>query len=551
MTILGVSPAFLVYVFAYGLAALGCTVALSRARQVTDTDTRRGLVALLVGSGGWAALQLAFLVAPTPTVGYGAYTLSLIIGLTTVGAWLYFTSAYTGRSFHQDKMYRRLAVVVYLAIVAVKVTNPIHGWYFQTTFVTEPFPHQTIIHGTFHWVVTGLSYALVAVGFFMLYELFLDADYDTRPLAALVGITGLPVVFDIVGFASDALIDINYEPLGVAVFAIGVLYVFEKEFLAVQLTDGVDAPVIYLDRDDRISQYNKRAEQLFPELDGATGEPFDTIIPPASTELGDRNWILDRTSAGETKHYLVSDTRFSLGQTGIGRMVLFTDVTRTERQRRELERQNEQLEGFAAAIRHELLNTLQIVSARIDIAGDAVEDGEIDLARDSLQTASDTSDRMADIVDDLAKLARYGQSVEDSQTEAVDLGRIAKAAWATAEVDTGTLLIEDSAELTADPERLERLFINAFTFGAHNGATETTVTVTDNGFAITDDGAPTGNTDPASYFEYGSAIPDAEAGLTLPNLRMLAETHGWEATLDTSYQDGIRIVISGVGTRKQ
>jgi len=39
--------------------------------------------------------------------------------------------------------------------------------------------------------------------------------------------------------------------------------------------------------------------------------------------------------------------------------------------------------------------------------------------------------------------------------------------------------------------------------------------------------------------------------LTLPNLRMLAETHGWEATLDTSYQDGIRIVISGVSVLKQ
>jgi hypothetical protein len=71
------------------------------------------------------------------------------------------------------------------------------------------------------------------------------------------------------------------------------------------------------------------------------------------------------------------------------------------------------------------------------------------------------------------------------------------------------------------------------------------------GITITDNGTPIGDTDPASYFEYGSAIPDAEAGLRLPNLRMLAETHGWEATLDTSYQDGIRIVISGVSTPEQ
>jgi signal transduction histidine kinase len=551
MDILGVSVPFLSYVLAYGLAALGCAVALGRARQVTDDDTRRGLVGLLVGSGGWAALQLVFLVAPTPALGYGAYTLSLIVGLTTVGAWLYFTSAYTGRSFHRDETYRRLAVGLYLAIVAVKLTNPLHGWYFETTFVTVPFPHLTIMHETFHWVVTGLSYALVAVGFFMLYEMFLDADYDTRPLAALVGITGLPVVFDIVGFASDFLLDINYEPLGVAVFAIGVLYVFEAEFLAVQLTNDVDAPVIYLDTDDRISHYNGRAQRLFPDLAGATGEPIDSVIPPARTELDDQNWILDRTSDGETEHYLVSDTRFSLGQTDIGRIILFTDVTRTERQRRELERQNEQLEGFAAAIRHELLNTLQILNARIDIAGDALEDGEVNLARDSLQTASDTSDRMAGIVDDLAKLARYGQSVEDSEAVTVDLGTIAREAWATADVDGVTFSMDTSAELEADPERLKTLLVNAFTFGAHNGATEITVSVTDDGFQITDDGTPIGNTDPAAYFEYGGAIPDAEAGLTLPNLRMLAETHGWQVTVDKAYQDGIRIVVSDVRTLSQ
>lgn len=36
MTILGFSPAFLAHVFGYGLAALGCTVALGRAKQITD-----------------------------------------------------------------------------------------------------------------------------------------------------------------------------------------------------------------------------------------------------------------------------------------------------------------------------------------------------------------------------------------------------------------------------------------------------------------------------------------------------------------------------------
>ena len=394
MDLFGVSVAFLAYTLIYGFATFGCAVTLFRARRVTDADTRRGLVGLLAASGGWAALELAFLVAPTPTLRYGAYTLSLIVGLTTVGAWLYFCSAYTGRSFHRNAFYRRLSVAVYLGIVAVKLTNPIHGLYFDTTFVTTPFPHLTITHDLFHWIVSGLSYALVAVGFFMLYELFLDADFDTRPLGALVGVTALPVVLDIVGFSTDYLIDINYEPIGVAVFAIGVLYVFQSEFLAVQLTDGVEDPIIYLDGDE-IRQYNGLAEQLFPSLSGSVGDTLSSVAPDAAAALDSDTQLLERSRDGEPTYYLVNDTTFTLGQADIGRLVVFTDVTESEAQRRELRRQNEQLEGFAAAVRHELLNTLQVLSARVDIAGEALDDGDLTAARESLGTASSTTDRMA------------------------------------------------------------------------------------------------------------------------------------------------------------
>ena len=541
----GVSWSFLAYTLAYGLAALACGVALVRARRVTDRDTRRGLVGLLAASGGWAALELAFLVAPTPTMQYAAYTLSLVVGLTTVGAWLYFCSAYTGRSFHRNPFYRRLSVAVYLAIVAVKLTNPIHGLYFDTVFVTTPFPHLTISHDVFHWIVSGLSYALVSVGFFMLYELFLDADFDTRPLAALVGVTALPVVLDIVGFTSDYLIDINYEPLGVAVFAVGILYVFQSEFLAVQLTDGVDDPIIYLDG-DTIRQYNDMAQRLLPELAGATGEPLPSVAPDVVEALDSDTGILERSRDGGSSYYLVSDTGFTLGQARIGRMVVLSDVTQAEVQRRELRRQNEQLEGFAAAVRHELLNTLQVLSARVDIAGEALDDGDLALARESLDTASRTTGRMETVVDDLATLARYGQTVDAAETSRLALADIAASAWESAETGSMTLSVDGVATLVAEPGRLRALFVGAFQFAAHNDATTVTVRATDDGFTITDDGEPVGDNSPSEYFAYGSAVPDAEAGLDLPNLRMLAQTHGWDVGIDTAYRDGIRITVTGV-----
>lgn len=43
----------------------------------------------------------------------------------------------------------------------------------------------------------------------------------------------------------------------------------------------------------------------------------------------------------------------------------------------------------------------------------------------------------------------------------------------------------------------------------------------------------------------GGSVPASDAGLTLPNLRMLARVHGWDVTVDTGYTDGFRIVVSG------
>ncbi|MCG1003047.1 MULTISPECIES: histidine kinase N-terminal 7TM domain-containing protein [Halobacterium] len=539
------SLTFLAYVAVFGAAVVGCAVGLRRALGVADADTRRGLAGVVAGSGGWALFELAFLVAPSTFLKYVAYDFSLVVGLSTVGAWLYFCSAYTGRSFHRNTRYRRAAVATYAGIVAVKLTNHVHGLYFTTRAVDAPFPHLAVQHGTLHWLVAGLSYALVAVGFFMLFELFLEADYDTRPLGVLVAVTGLPVVLDVVGFATPLLVDINYEPLGVAAFAIGVLYVYEEEFLAVQLTDGVDDAVVYLDGADRVREYNGRARAVFDALDGATGKRFDDVVPEVAATLGDDHPVLARAVDGETRYFLVSDTSFSLGQSDIGRMVVFTDVTRTERKRRELERHNDQLEGFAAAIRHELLNTLQIVGGRVTVAGNALDRGDVEGARESLRTASQSSDRMAGIVEDLSVLARHGKTIET--TERVDFADAVADAWADADVEGVSLSEEGDGDVVADPTRLRELLASAFEFAAHNGASEVTVERGDDWFAVTGDGRPPGGADPEAFFEYGSAVPDSKAGILLPNVRMLAAVHGWSAALDTDYEDGVRVVVTETG----
>jgi signal transduction histidine kinase len=535
---------FVGYLAAFAAATIGCGVALLRAVRVADDDTRRGLVGLVAGAGGWALCELVFLAAPTRTLKYVAYDFSLVVGLSTVGAWLYFCSAYTGRSFHRERFWRHASVATYLGIVSLKLTNPLHGHYFSVMPVEEPFAHLAIQHGTFHWLVSGLSYALVAVGFFMLFELFLEADYDTRPLGVLVAITGLPVLFDVLAFATPLLIDINYEPLGVAVFAVGVLYAFETEFLAVQLTDGVDDAVVYLDDTDRIREYNGHAEDVFPELGAGTGESFPDVLPSVAAALDDEPSIVDRAVDGQRRHFLVNDTAFTLGQSDIGRMVVFSDVTESERHRRELERQNEQLEGFAAAIRHELLNTLQIVAGRVDIAGHALESGDIETARESLRVTESTTDRMTDIVEDLSVLARHGKTLGD--TEAVGVEEALAVAWDRADADDLSLSAAVDGEVVADRKRFRELLRNAVEFAARNGASEVRVERDGDTLVLEDDGEPLGEADPKAYFEYGSAVPNTQAGITLPNVRTLAAVHGWEAGIDTDYEGGVRVVVEGV-----
>jgi len=539
-TVSSVSPR-LGYALVFGIATLACFVSVVRARHVDDRDTRYGLVGLLVASGGWAASHFALFVAPTTRLKIIAYVVGLVLGFSTVFVWLYFCSAYTGRSYHRSQRWLAAGAGLYLGVVVVKLTNPIHGIYFEARIVRTPFPHLAITQGWFHWVVMGLAYALATVGLFMLLEMFEAADYNTRPLAVLTGTTALPVALDIVGFTSDALMNVIYAPLGVAAFAVGILFVYEERFLAVQLTGDIDDPVMFLDDDRRVVDYNEAAARLVPGLQ-ERGGPIDAV-PELADALGMDQGILTVDTGEETRHYLVSSSSFDLGGAEIGAVVLFSDVTRIERQRRELQRHNEQLESFAEGIRHELRNSLQIVEGHVEAAGDAVESGDVDTARGSLETAARNADDMERTVNDLSTLAQYGRTITARTTIALQTS--VDSAWAS--VDTGdlSLAVEGVGEVRADPDRLEELFENGFRFAVRNDASRVTIDIREDGFAIADDGTRPPDDRLEDLFEYGAAVPNAEVGVVMPTVRTLAEVHGWRVDADPTYEEGVRIVVSG------
>ncbi|MCD2198942.1 histidine kinase [Halobacterium sp. KA-4] len=530
------------YVAVFGVSALACVAGLSQVEHVKDPDTRRGLAALLVTSGGWAAAQAGFLALPSTELKVAAYTGGLIFGLATVGAWLYFCSAYTGRAFHRDPLVRRVALGVFLAVVAVKVTNPVHGFYFGVEQVSAPFQHLAVDHYVLHWVVMGTAYALAAVGYFMLFELLGQTGYDTRPLLVLVGITGLPVAADIVGASTSIIPELSYESLGVAAFAVGVLFVFLDRFQAVQLAGDVDNAVVFLTEEDEIRDTNERARELFPTLMGATGEPLADVVPAIADRLAGERDVVELDRGGERRFYQVSATPFTFGRTRVGEMVVVTDVTSEEHARRQIQRQNERLGQFASVVSHDLRNPLNVAAGRVDLERDQRNSEHLDAAARAL-------DRMEQIIEGVLMLAREGEDI--GERSRVSLAALAEQAWASVAAEEATHVVDGDLAFDADADRVVQLMENLYRNSVEHGGPDVTVRVgalaDGSGFYIEDDGPGIPADLQDDIFEMGYTTSDG-TGLGLSIVETIASAHGWEVAATDAEQSetGARFEITGV-----
>ena len=539
------SPSFLfeLYVGVFAIAGLVCLVSLHTLRRVEDPDTRRGLAWLLVLTGGWSVAHVAYLVAPSPSLQYVSFLTGLIFGIAAVGPWLYFCSAYSGRSLHRHRTVRFVAVATFLGIAMVKVTNPFHGLYFSVVTATEPFPHLGIQHEPLHWIVMGVAYALAIVGFFMLFELFVDVSYDTKPLMAVAGLTGIPVVFDLAGALTPYLLDITHSPVGVAAFAVGVLYVYVGRFQTVQLTADSENPVLLLDQDGRIREWNRAATTLIPALDNAHRKPLSAVAPALAEAVSGSSQRIDIDRDGTTRYYRVTTNPFSTDRARLGTMVVLSDITEREQHRRTIEHQNERLDEFARIVSHDLRNPLTVAAGQLSLARDT---GDLD----HLDAVERAHDRMTALIEDLLSLARSGLEIDE--TEPVALAEFARDSWAMVENPTATLEIEfdDAFHIQADPSRLQQLLENLYRNAIEHGGDDVTVTVgilpDDTGFYVADDGVGIPEADREHLFEPGFTTREAGTGFGLAIVDNIVSAHGWEIQVSENPTGGARFDITGV-----
>jgi signal transduction histidine kinase len=536
-----INPYFSGYILLFGGAAIACFASIPRAREISNKGTRDGLVGLLITSGGWSIAHLGFLLAPTVELKLVFYHVGLFIGLSTVGPWLYFCSAYTGRNLHKSTPIRRAAIGVFVLISLVKVTNPLHQRYFQWEVLLTPFPHISIISQELHWLAMGFAYALAIVGYFMLFELFRQVGHDTKPLLGLVALTGLPIVLDGLGVVFSPILNITYEPLGVAAFAIGVLFVYIDDFQTVQLTGEQDDPVIVLDDEERVRDFNSEAQELFQDLD--TGEPIESAVPQLSESLTDsqKDTIFQFESPGGFRYYNLGISPFTTDGSRLGRSITLTDVTEREEYRIELEQQNDRLEQFAEIISHDLRNPLTVAKGRVDFLREE-DDNE------HLEATARAHERMEVLIEDVLALARQGKSI--AELEEVTLSVVARDAWDVIESDAATLTVESDGSLLADSTRLQQLLENLFRNAIEHGGedVELSVGVLDGntGFFVADNGTGIPIEDREAVLESGFTTSSDGTGLGLAIVTEIVAAHDWQIRVTSSDEGGARFEIADV-----
>ena len=543
------------FVGLFAISGATCFAAVLHGSRLQNDDARHGLRWLLIVVGVWGILQAGVLLAGQESTATRLYILSLVIGFATVFAWLYFVSAYAGHDYHRRPAYRWAGIITYIVVTGTKVANPIHGRYFTAEFQTEPVRQLVVDQGVLYWGSFVLAYALSAVGFYILYRLYRDSELSSWSLVALFAATGLAIVPNLLArMAPTALPQLSYEPLGVAIFAVGTVYFVEDAFLTVErkkrrsLVERTAGGVLILDTDGTISEYNERATELFPSI--TEGEmQIDTISTPiAEVYQREQSALIDINDSDAARTYCVTSESLTVGGQHFGWALLVQNVTDIERQREHVERYEEQLGDMTGAIAHELRNNVTIADGYLDRATDQIENGDNQGAAESVAVAHRRVARIADSIEDLHTLVSHSRDVGEPSfvpfVEAVDDAK---------RTDTAdlTIVTEGSGHVLSTPTRLKQIFKNAFAFAEFNNAETVTVSLIDDGFVIADDGQYTAADGGPLLFEYESAEPSADAGMSLPNVRALARLEGWTVTPDGEYENGIRYVVQGVTVERE
>jgi K+-sensing histidine kinase KdpD len=208
--------------------------------------------------------------------------------------------------------------------------------------------------------------------------------------------------------------------------------------------------------------------------------------------------------------------------------------------RRELNRLNDRLDEFNAALAHDLRNPLTGAKGYVEIALEQTS-GEVNTF---LQEVDESLDRADRLIEEYLILAEEGTNV--SEREQLELAKIAEAGWKTVTPNGAEIEIEAERSIYADESRLQRLFKALFQNVVDHCEPDVTVSVADSpdGFVVADDG-PGLPSEVEAALESDSVDNRQALGLGLMLVQRIVSGYGWELSV-TASGDGTTFEISGV-----
>jgi signal transduction histidine kinase len=301
--------------------------------------------------------------------------------------------------------------------------------------------------------------------------------------------------------------------------------------------DAAPVPAVVLDASARVVLWNERAARAATgDLDGAhVGRLLDgegTVVDRTlarALDGGDARTRVRLRDGGPARLALRKTPEDGPGA-AVG--VAWPVTDETDRVAR--------LERTLQTVAHDVRSPLTVASGAVEAAretGDA----------ERLVAAERALDRIGDIVDEGAALARPG---EERRTTA-DVGTVATQAWHAVDSRDARLVIEDPGCVEAGDGRLRRLFENLLRNCVEHGAADDrddglTVRVgpvDSGGFYVVDDGAGFDAAARDRLFEAGYTGPNGGTGLGLAIVASVADEHDWTVRATESAAGGARVEV--------
>ncbi|WP_276259272.1 two-component system sensor histidine kinase NtrB [Haloglomus litoreum] len=219
--------------------------------------------------------------------------------------------------------------------------------------------------------------------------------------------------------------------------------------------------------------------------------------------------------------------------------VVCQDTTDRKQYERMLERQNDRLKEFTDILSHDLRNPLNVITGRLQLYEETGEPEHIEEIRR-------TTDRMERLIDDLLRVARQGDVVEDP--EPVDLERVVAVAREGTMHDRATLEYVAVPRLMAEEDRLVELFENLLRNATEHGGAAVSVVVgpMEDGFFVADDGPGIPETERERVFDHGYTTNPDGSGFGLSVVRTVVGAHGWDVAVTEGEGGGARFEVTGI-----